>query len=129
MDYTLLNWGLMIVTFAVMIGIGALSARKVSDSDEGGFLLAGRTLGPFVGASTIVATGFSGWGFMGSPGVNALNLTLPYRTYANVACFGAVVGSFCLAGCGIDCGPWRPGYRAMPPMPERCRAGTRRGWA
>ena len=60
---------------------------------------------------------------------NALNLTLPYRTYANVACFGAVVGSFCLAGCGIDCGPWRPGYRAMPPMPERCRAGTRRGWA
>lgn len=69
MDYTLLNWGLMIVTFAVMIGIGALSSRKVSDSDEGGFLLAGRTLGPFVGASTIVATGFSGWGFMGSPGV------------------------------------------------------------
>lgn len=61
--------------------------------------------------------------------LNALNLTLPYRTYANVACFGAVVGSFCLAGCGIDCGPWRPGYRAMPPMPERCRAGTRRGWA
>ena len=52
-----------------MIGIGALSARKVRDSDEGGFLLAGRTLGPFVGARTIVATGFSGWGFMGSPGV------------------------------------------------------------
>lgn len=69
MDYTLLNWGLMIVAFAVMIGIGALSSRQVSDSDEGGFLLAGRTLGPFVGASTIVATGFSGWGFMGSPGV------------------------------------------------------------
>ncbi len=69
MDYNMLNWGLMIVTFAVMIGIGAMSSRKVSDSDEGGFLLAGRTLGPFVGASTIVATGFSGWGFMGSPGV------------------------------------------------------------
>lgn len=67
--YQMLNWGLMIVTFAVMIGIGALSARQVSDSDEGGFLVAGRTLGPFVGASTIVATGFSGWGFMGSPGV------------------------------------------------------------
>ena len=57
MDYNMLNWGLMIVTFAVMIGIGALSSRRVSDSDEGGFLLAGRTLGPFVGASTIVATG------------------------------------------------------------------------
>lgn len=67
--YEMLNWGLMIVTFAVMIGIGALSSRQVSDSDEGGFLVAGRTLGPFVGASTIVATGFSGWGFMGSPGV------------------------------------------------------------
>lgn len=66
---------------------------------------------------------------LGAFPANALNLTLPYRTYANVACFGAVVGSFCLAGCGIDCGPWRPGYRAMPPMPERCRAGTRRGWA
>lgn len=24
MDYTLLNWGLMIVTFAVMIGIGRI---------------------------------------------------------------------------------------------------------
>lgn len=67
--YEMLNWGLMVVTFVVMIGIGALSARQVSDSDEGGFLVAGRTLGPFVGASTIVATGFSGWGFMGSPGV------------------------------------------------------------
>ena len=69
MDYTTLNWVLMIVTFAVMIGVGAMSSRTVSESDEGGFLLAGRSLGPFVGASTIVATGFSGWGFMGSPGV------------------------------------------------------------
>lgn len=66
--YEILNWGLMIAAFAVMIGIGAMSSRRVSASDEGGFLLAGRTLGPFVGASTIVATGFSGWGFMGSPG-------------------------------------------------------------
>lgn len=67
--YNILNWGLLIVTFAVMIGIGVWSGKTVSDSDEGGFLLAGRTLGPFVGAGTIVATGFSGWGFMGSPGV------------------------------------------------------------
>ena len=85
----------------------------------------------YEGGQTIVGRearkrlGVAGLGVHG----NALNLTLPYRTYANVACFGAVVGSFCLAGCGIDCGPWRPGYRAMPPMPERCRAGTRRGWA
>ncbi len=67
--YEMLNWGLMIAAFVVMLGLGAMTSRKVSDSDEGGFLLAGRTLGPFVGASTIVATGFSGWGFMGSPGV------------------------------------------------------------
>ncbi len=67
--YNILNWGLLIVTFAVMIGIGVWSGKTVSESDEGGFLLAGRTLGPFVGAATIVATGFSGWGFMGSPGV------------------------------------------------------------
>ncbi|WP_439862004.1 sodium:solute symporter family protein [Pseudomonas sp. MBLB4136] len=67
--YELFNWGLLLVTFAVMIGIGFLSSRKVKDSDEGGFLLAGRSLGAFVGASTIVATGFSGWGFMGSPAV------------------------------------------------------------
>src|SRR3990167_6076876 len=59
--YEIFNWGLLIVTFAVMIGIGFLSSRKVKDSDEGGFLLAGRSLGAFVGASTIVATGFSGW--------------------------------------------------------------------
>ncbi|WP_298188130.1 sodium:solute symporter [uncultured Pseudomonas sp.] len=67
--YEIFNWCLLIVTFAVMIGIGFLSSRKVKDSDEGGFLLAGRSLGAFVGASTIVATGFSGWGFMGSPAV------------------------------------------------------------
>lgn len=60
--YEIFNWCLLIVTFAVMIGIGFLSSRKVKDSDEGGFLLAGRSLGAFVGASTIVATGFSGWG-------------------------------------------------------------------
>jgi len=31
MDYTLLNWGLMILAFAVMIGIGALSSRQEAD--------------------------------------------------------------------------------------------------
>ncbi|ERI53929.1 hypothetical protein N878_13500 [Pseudomonas sp. EGD-AK9] len=67
--YEVFNWVLLIVTFALMIGMGFLSSRKVRDSDEGGFLLAGRSLGAFVGASTIVATGFSGWGFMGSPAV------------------------------------------------------------
>lgn len=49
--YELFNWGLLIVTFAVMILIGFVSSRKVRDSDERG-LLAGRSLGAFVGAST-----------------------------------------------------------------------------
>ena len=46
------------------------SAAVHADSDvEGGFPVAGRPLGPSVGAATIVAAGHSGWGFMGSPGV------------------------------------------------------------
>ena len=50
--------------------MGVQTNNKVvkASKDEGGFLLAGRSIGPFVGAGTIVATGFSGWGFMGSPG-------------------------------------------------------------
>lgn len=67
--YTLFNWGLLLITFGLMIYLGFLSSRYMKKSDEGGFLVAGRSLGAFVSAGTIVATGFSGWGFMGSPGV------------------------------------------------------------
>ncbi|MCT7655530.1 hypothetical protein MBH78_14415 [Oceanimonas sp. NS1] len=66
-NYSLLNWALLLGSFGVLILIGYLSSRVVKDSDETGFLVAGRSLGPFVGAGTIVATGFSGWGFAGSP--------------------------------------------------------------
>ncbi|PIE34576.1 MAG: sodium:solute symporter, partial [Gammaproteobacteria bacterium] len=62
----------MFASFGVLIWLGWKSSQIVVEDEEGdeeGFLLAGRSLGPFVGASTIVATGFSGWGFMGSPGV------------------------------------------------------------
>ncbi|MBY4678370.1 sodium:solute symporter family protein [Marinobacterium arenosum] len=62
------NWTILLVSFAVLIYLGYLSSRVVQD-DQSGFLVAGRSLGPFVGAGTIAATGFSGWGFMGSPGV------------------------------------------------------------
>ncbi|MEC6814493.1 sodium:solute symporter family protein [Photobacterium toruni] len=67
---TSLNWILLLVTVSIMVGL-ALYSNKVmhSSKGEGGFLLAANCLGPFVGASTIVATAFSGWGFMGSPGV------------------------------------------------------------
>ncbi|ARS52518.1 sodium:solute symporter family protein [Kushneria konosiri] len=66
--YKLFNWGLLILTFGFLIYLGYLSSKMMAKS-EGGFLVAGRSLGAFVGAGTIVATGFSGWGFMGSPGV------------------------------------------------------------
>lgn len=67
---TSLNWGLLLITVAIMVGL-ALYSNKImhSSKGEGGFLLAANCLGPFIGASTIVATAFSGWGFMGSPGV------------------------------------------------------------
>ena len=64
------NWVIFGISVLVLIWVGMQTNKKVvkAASDEGGFLLAGRTLGPVVGAGTIVATGFSGWGFMGSPG-------------------------------------------------------------
>jgi len=67
---TALNWILLVVTVLIMVGL-ALYSNKImkSDESESGFLLAANCLGPFTGAATIVATGFSGWGFMGSPGV------------------------------------------------------------
>ena len=69
-DGVLINWLIMGASFVVLIWLGWRSSLVVhsNNDDESGFLLAGRSLGPFVGAATIVATGFSGWGFMGSPG-------------------------------------------------------------
>ena len=67
--YTFFNWGLLALTFVLLIVIGYLTSRYITRDSEGGFLVAGRSLGPFVAAGTIVATGFSGWGFIGSPGV------------------------------------------------------------
>ena len=65
------NWLIMAASFAVLIWLGWKSSKTVhvDNDNESGFLLAGRSLSPFVGAATIVATGYSGWGFMGSPGV------------------------------------------------------------
>lgn len=67
---TTLSWQLLILTVVIMVGL-ALYSNKImkSEKNESGFLLAANCLGPFTGAATIVATGFSGWGFMGSPGV------------------------------------------------------------
>lgn len=70
-DSIWVNWAIMAASMAALIWLGWRAGRvvRMGDDDESGFLVAGRSLGPFVGASTIVATGFSGWGFMGSPGV------------------------------------------------------------
>lgn len=66
----LTNWIILAISVAVLIWMGIQTNNKVvkTAEDEGGFLLAGRSIGPYVGAGTVVATGFSGWGFMGSPG-------------------------------------------------------------
>lgn len=67
---TSLNWWLLLGTISIMVGLATYSNKVMHKGNgEGGFLLASNCLGPFIGASTIVATAFSGWGFMGSPGV------------------------------------------------------------
>lgn len=70
-EYLWLNWLIMLGSIAGLLWLGWKSSATVhaGGDDESGFLIAGRSLGPFVGAATIVATGYSGWGFMGSPGV------------------------------------------------------------
>lgn len=70
-NYIWLNWAIMLASVAGLLWLGWKSSATVHEGgdDESGFLIAGRSLGPFVGAATIVATGYSGWGFMGSPGV------------------------------------------------------------
>lgn len=62
---TTLNWIVFLCAVLPMLYLG-LHARGVAEKGEGGFLMGGRTLGWFVGSSTVVATGYSGWGFMGA---------------------------------------------------------------
>lgn len=62
---TTLNWIVFLCAVLPMIYLG-LHARGVAEKDEKGFLMGGNTLGWFVGSSTVVATGYSGWGFMGA---------------------------------------------------------------
>ncbi|MDO5018075.1 MAG: sodium:solute symporter family protein [Lagierella massiliensis] len=64
------NWIVFIIASCVLIGVGYMSGRKIQqDEVEGeGFLLGAKSIGPFIGAGTLMATGYSGWGFIGSPG-------------------------------------------------------------
>ncbi len=69
MSSLVINWLLFSISVACLIYLGIRAKRFVRKDGESGFLLAGRSLGTFVGASTVVATGFSGWAFVGSPGM------------------------------------------------------------
>ena len=63
-----INWMILLAAIALLIVLASKASKVMSADEESGFLVAGRSLGPFVIAGTVVATGFSGWGFMGSPG-------------------------------------------------------------
>ena len=67
--WTTVNWLILAASAVLMVYIGLRSSRVCKDSDEAGFLVAGGNLGMFVVTCTIVATGYSGWCFMGAPGV------------------------------------------------------------
>lgn len=66
----MINWIIFIIAGIILIGVGFFSDRKISknSNDAEGFLLGAKQIGPFVGAGTLMATGYSGWGFIGSPG-------------------------------------------------------------
>ncbi|MDO5769263.1 MAG: hypothetical protein Q4P13_07145 [Psychrobacter sp.] len=63
-----INWVILIAAIVLLVLLARKAASTMSKGKENGFLVADRSLGPFVMAGTVVATGFSGWGFMGSPG-------------------------------------------------------------
>jgi sodium/pantothenate symporter len=63
------NWIIMFGGMALLVFLGFKANRIASSDDEAGFLLGARSFGPIVMAGTIMATGFSGWGFVGAPGV------------------------------------------------------------
>lgn len=66
----MLNWVIFILASFVLIGVGFWTRIRIKrDANKGeGFLLAAKAIGPFIGAGTLMATGYSGWGFVGSPG-------------------------------------------------------------
>lgn len=62
------NWIILIVSSVILIGVGFWSQLKIKKEASEGFLLGAKSIGAFVGAGTLMATGYSGWGFIGSPG-------------------------------------------------------------
>lgn len=67
--WLIFNWICFLFSVAVMVYFG-LRAKRIADKSEDGFLVAGRSLGTMVGTCAVVGTGYSGWCFMGAPGVS-----------------------------------------------------------
>jgi len=67
----MINWLIFILASLGLISVGIYSnhrIKKKSQESSEGFLLGGKQVGAFVGAGTLMATAYSGWGFIGSPG-------------------------------------------------------------
>ncbi len=62
------SWIIFITSIAILLGIGFYSSKIVKSDGRKGFLIGSRTMGNFVGAATLMATGYSGWGFIGASG-------------------------------------------------------------
>ena len=62
------NWIILIISSIALIAVGYWSQLKIKEGASEGFLLGAKSIGAFVGAGTLMATGYSGWGFIGSPG-------------------------------------------------------------
>lgn len=71
------RWAIFFLASAILIGVGwwtnvrlkkKAATAHLSSEDEKAFLLGSNEMGPFIAAGTLMATGYSGWGFIGSPG-------------------------------------------------------------
>lgn len=92
------NWVIFIIAVIVLLSVGAWTGHKIKSAKAGeGFLLGAKQIGPFVGAGTIMATGYSGWGFIGSPGTAYAYGTI--EVFANFLFAPAIVfGTLFFAG-------------------------------
>jgi len=94
-----INWIIFIFASVGLIAVGTFSGKKIggAEADSEGFLLGAKQVGAFVGAGTLMATGYSGWGFIGSPGT-----AYAYGTIEVLANFffapGIIFGTLLFAG-------------------------------
>ena len=64
------NWIIFIIASLILLSVGFYSHLRIKKDKNAsqGFLLGAKSIGAFIAAGTLMATGFSGWGFIGSPG-------------------------------------------------------------